>query len=71
MTDLDRLIKLVSENPNYQSTKISNEIQSLKSQIEADLELLNQVTKILSNYCGETGQNEGLIKTLERKLKHG
>ena len=53
MTDLDRLIKLVSENPNYQSTKISNEIQSLKSQIEADLKIVErlkaELKEIISN----------------------
>jgi hypothetical protein len=36
--DLDRLIKLVSENPNYQSTKISNEIQSLKGAVALTVE---------------------------------
>jgi hypothetical protein len=46
MTDLDRLIKLVSENPNYQSTKISNEIQSLKSQIEAEHEIVENLKKL-------------------------
>lgn len=38
----------------------------LMEQITSDYNIVNQTTKILSNHCGETGKNEGLIETLER-----
>jgi len=48
------------------------EEKQLKQQILDDAkkaEILMEVEKILSNYCGETSQNEGLIETLNRKLQ--
>ena len=34
-----------------------------------DAELLQQLVKILSNHCGETGENEGAVQTLNRIIK--
>ena len=35
---------------------------------EEDGNLCRQLVKILMNYCGETGENEGAVETLERIL---
>ena len=41
-----------------------NKIVSIK-----DDELLQQIVKILSNHCGETGENEGAVQTLNRIIE--
>lgn len=32
-------------------------------------QLTNALTSLLQDYCGETGENEGVVETLQRKLK--
>ena len=41
--------------------------QVLKNQ--EDAELCQKLIKILINHCGETGENEGAVETLKRKLE--
>lgn len=39
------------------------------TKVVTDEELLYQLVKILSNHCGEDGDNEGAIATLERIIR--
>jgi len=41
--------------------------QILRNQEDADL--CEKLTKILMNHCGETGENEGAVETLERIIE--
>ena len=36
---------------------------------EKDIETHKKLIKILSNHCGETGENEGAVDTLNRLIK--
>jgi len=38
------------------------------SDYKKDAELCHQLTGILVNHCGETGENEGAVETLKRKI---
>jgi len=49
-----------------------NDIEELKQRIlknQEDAELCSKLVKILSNHCGEEGDNEGAVETLERLIK--
>ena len=52
-----------TETENYEKLKQ----QILSNQEKAELE--TQLVKILSNHCGEDGDNEGAVETLERIIK--
>jgi len=49
------------------SCKVKYKLQILQDHEDAKLE--KQVEKTLMNYCGENGENEGLIECLNRKLE--
>ena len=36
---------------------------------KSDVDTYNKLIKILSNHCGETGENEGAVETLHRLIK--
>ena len=40
-----------------------------KQIVQKDLDLLNQLISILQNHCGERGDNEGAVETLNRIIK--
>lgn len=49
-----------------ESLKQADKIKQQILQNQKDAQEYRKVEKILINHCGETGQNEGLVETLER-----
>jgi hypothetical protein len=39
------------------------------ARLEGDRQLLNQLTAVLMRHCGERGESEGAVETLERIIR--